>query len=368
MENMATAAAKWSLVCVVLAGCGAPTHRVAQQHAGQAIATSCPDQAVAIPVQRDEALQTLIHRLVSGQLGGGNFARDIREWKARVRSPRSDPDDQVLLQAALYAAHAPKMTERDYEHDVPDPKRAVALVQQQLGIADSRAVTALAPYLMADDRQLRQYVFETVLRGGTPVNEGDLAGPTDAALAAYVADQVEQCPWAAAQTLYWKAPSAAVLELGRRLLSSQPEKQKALRDAVTAVAAVTGEPGSLSGGPVVVTDGASPRDAAVFTRPRASTPGAADAAVERLEQLSRFDQWWVRLYVAEMMRRYDREPRLRDTGIVRRLRNDANPLVAKAADVPFHHGMTAQERAWWAPFKVKEESEMKYLWRPATGR
>jgi hypothetical protein len=75
----------------------------------------------------------------------------------------------------------------------------------------------------------------------------------------------------------------------------------------------------------------------------------------------------VRLYVAEMMRRYDRNPDLRDAKIVDRLRKDRNPVIARAAEVPFHHGMSAAERMRWWPFPVKEdESELKYLWRPNT--
>lgn len=60
---------------------------------------------------------------------------------------------------------------------------------------------------------------------------------------------------------------------------------------------------------------------------RHNLASAADAdalAIEQLGKLARFEQWWVRLYAAQMLARY---PQLRQDAIVERLTKDPDPLV-----------------------------------------
>ena len=52
-----------------------------------------------------------------------------------------------------------------------------------------------------------------------------------------------------------------------------------------------------------------------------------EAASAQLEMLSKFDEWWVRRYVVEML---VRQPLFRRDEIVQRLRNDPHPLVRAA--------------------------------------
>lgn len=60
-----------------------------------------------------------------------------------------------------------------------------------------------------------------------------------------------------------------------------------------------------------------------------SNPGDTDPlAVEQAEKLAQYDQWWIRLYVAEMLVKH---PSLRKPDIVTRLANDPNPMVAAVA-------------------------------------
>ncbi|MEX2171117.1 MAG: hypothetical protein WD851_17490 [Pirellulales bacterium] len=56
---------------------------------------------------------------------------------------------------------------------------------------------------------------------------------------------------------------------------------------------------------------------------------AVPAAKSQLINLADRDQWWARLYVAEIMRRH---PEFRHPPAAQRLSTDANPLVKKAAD------------------------------------
>jgi hypothetical protein len=55
---------------------------------------------------------------------------------------------------------------------------------------------------------------------------------------------------------------------------------------------------------------------------------ALPEAADELAKLAKHDEWWVRLYVAEMMRQH-RE--LRQTDVLQQLSEDINPLVSKTA-------------------------------------
>jgi len=55
---------------------------------------------------------------------------------------------------------------------------------------------------------------------------------------------------------------------------------------------------------------------------------AMPEAENELAKLSKYDEWWARLYVAEMMRQY---PVLRQPALMEQLRKDSHALVSKAA-------------------------------------
>jgi hypothetical protein len=74
------------------------------------------------------------------------------------------------------------------------------------------------------------------------------------------------------------------------------------------------------------------RDAIWKIHFRFSKPADIEAAKAELDKLSQVDQWWVKRYVLEIMRR---EKELRDEKVLERLRKDANPLVADVAKSPW---------------------------------
>lgn len=360
---MRTALATLIAVCLLLGGCATSPglgFDVAEANEPGAIAEG-PE-----PIVPDAELQSLIDQLVrSGSLDEMGYGRVITRLRANARPAggANDSEDHVIRQAALYAAHARRITQEEHINDVPDGRMAVIYVRKVLEIPESRIVSVLAPYLRSKDGRLQEFVCESVLEVGTTYNECDLSDPIVPGLAEFVSRDMDAPPLDAAQILYWRAPSAAVLEFVERSLQDQPAKRQEIRDAVAAVVRVTGEPESLAGGRIKVDDPLVP-GGILSIKPQDRSRKARAEAIESLRDLSHFDEWWVKLYVAEMVRRYYRKPDLRDAKIVERLRKDANPVVAKAADVPFHHG-TRAERLWWLPFPVKDDpSDLKYLWRP----
>lgn len=359
---MPTALATRFAICLLLGGCAAAPGRGLKLAAANERSAVAEQRNAVVP---DAELQTLIDRLVYSSPDDLKRSRLVARIRDIARSPgaRHGAEKHVIEQAALYAAHARRITDEEHINDVPDGRMAVHYVRRLMDVTEPRVAEALAPHLSSDDRRLREFIFESVLRGGTPTFEETLSNPISIGLAQVVSRDLQAPPWDAAQVLYWKAPSAAVMEFANRLPEAAPRKRQTIRDAVAAVVNATAQPESYAGGPVVAEDPKSPSDMVVFT-PRARDRESIRAAIDQLDRLSRFDEWWVKLYVAEMMRRYDRKPDLRDGDIVARLRKDKNPVIAKAADVPFHHGKTANERVWWWPFMLEDERGLKHLWRP----
>ena len=322
-------------------------------------------------ISPDDELQNLIHRLVHTPRYDANFYTVAGLIRAFARSGfgPGDRDRHIILQAALYGAHTPAPREQHFTDDIPNPKGVLFLIQDILPVPHARVAATLLPFLRTRDDRLRRFIFEVVIQGGTPYDEQDGSDPIVRVLLDSVGSQVEAPDWGVVQLLYWKAPSIAVVGLADRTAAVEPSGASNIRKSVGMVTAVTGQPAALAGGPVVIHDPASPgRGNKLVLTPRDRSRQAVAAAIECLDELSRFDEWWVKLYVAEMMRRYHRNPDLRDSAIVSRLRRDRNPIVRKAADVPFHHGKTRQERMWWWPFEVAEDDELKYLWRPRSLR
>ncbi len=63
-------------------------------------------------------------------------------------------------------------------------------------------------------------------------------------------------------------------------------------------------------------------------------------AMKSIDELSKNDMWWVRLYVAEMLWRHDS---LRTKEILNRLREDTDPYVKQAASREGAPGMTKEK-------------------------
>lgn len=84
--------------------------------------------------------------------------------------------------------------------------------------------------------------------------------------------------------------------------------------------------------------------AAWFLRRGQDPEGATAVALTQLDQMSRSEQWWIRAYAAEMLRRYEV---FRTEAIVTRLQGDNVPFVASLVDEPFYLGIGEQEFLRW---------------------
>jgi hypothetical protein len=278
-----------------------------------------------IPIEPDVRIQSLIDGIARASRRDLNYYEKVIALREAARARVGVPDGRrdVILQAAYYSAHGerpatPKPGQAEVDGEEFDAREALNQVTRELGIANSITIRTVLPYyLHGEDRRLREFIKGYVLRGESPTHELPENNELVFALSSYVGERKKDPPWGAVQLLYWKAPSAALMKMHGFYNTGDNEKHRALVWAEHRVRDVVW------------------KKATGFIK-----PGERDDAVAELSKLSQYDEWWVKLYVAEMLRRH---PFLRDPRILDRLRNDPNALVAKAADVPFHHGHPVEE-------------------------
>ena len=202
---------------------------------------------------------------------------------------------QLVRQLLYYSSRA---------HDTADAMAAGAILHK-LDIPDQAVTEALVPLLGTTDQDLGKSV-QNILGG----IEGRAAGrtPDFSAYREIIADAVRETngpPDALIRYMYESDPGAALLTLMRAYQLRQPATLKTLLWAEHVVSDVLWK--QRNG----------------FLNPDEIEPaGAAELA-----RLARHEAWWVRLYVAEIMRQH---PAFRQPALVERLKRDAHHLVREA--------------------------------------
>jgi hypothetical protein len=254
--------------------------------------TGNPSGAGGNRIIADAAVQDSLERLVESGPETIAFYEEVLKLKNHAR--RSGYE-HVVEQAALYCA----------ERNSP---KALRYVRWQLHREDRyRIVRYLLPYVESSDEQLRKFIEDHVL-GEVWSGAADSAmDPVVRAMVDYVTKQQDNPPWRVVQILYRRAPSAALSVIGASWSEGDGAEYRALLRSERVIAD------------------------AVWREAVLSDQEAPKTAVAELEKLSSDKRWWVRLYVAEILRRYDQFQR---DDIVARLRRDTNALVASAVDAP----------------------------------
>ncbi len=259
----------------------------------------------------DRDVQDRLERLVDAKPTELVFYEQVialREM-CRVRGPR-----HILEQAAWLSSRS-----SDW--------RAFQYATWQLPVGEEYFITkTLLPYLDSVDEALCRFVDRYIATQSSEAEKDRCDGKIEG-LIQFVCENRESLPQRAVQSLYWQAPSAAFLEIAAQILPGDLDTLAQLQSAQHVI------------------------DHAVWKRWRGLTREELQAALSELDKLSKFDEWWVKLYVAEMLRRHDV---FRRGDILQRLRKDLNPLVAKAVDVPMHMSTSDPPYDTW-----KKRSEIR---------
>jgi hypothetical protein len=241
-------------------------------------------------------------------------------------------DEQLVTQLAVYAVAVPRVEEQQI-------LEALHLLRV-LHIKPIVSIRVLAPYLGSDSKLLRGFVsdwFEHLAMHG--VNGTHLETPNFRDFRDYIVGLVlakEEVPAAFVEFFYTASPHQALTAFHRANRAPQVVAHlQAISEAFEArqrgEEATVRRPEPVDDPPKSILLAAHIIDNASWLKQNKfdeEFQAALPDAKERLAKLSARNEWWVRLYVAEIMRR---RHGLRIPEVLEKLRADHNALVSKAA-------------------------------------
>ncbi len=276
--------------------------------------------------QSEPAIQTWIGK-VSDALNQSDPKNNIVAQKVAANLNEAFADKhEIVKQVAIFAAGP----------DEQQPLTALAVLQL-LNLPPNIVIETLAPYLNADNIKLRSFVldwFQNHDNGGSdesplqPVNYADYADYVRKRL-----NRNEDIPNGFVEYLFERSPGRALLAFNRadrrgetvdRLQEMRRElEQRGNIGKLPQPKAGVGQSDIFLAEHMI-------SNAIWFKKHHFDHQfqDALPAAKQQLSKLSEQQQWWVRLYVAEIMRRY-RE--FRQTEVLEKLSHDSNAVVSKSA-------------------------------------
>ena len=340
--------------------------------AGWAHDVSAQSDVEKMVAESDPAIQAQIRTTAQAFLSDGNSESEIKtSWKgfqelATLKELATD-ETELIKQLGIYSVG---------EQSEKEPKVLEAVfVLQILSFKPSITIRTLAPYLGSDNPQLREFAeiwFQKHDNAGydsplLPVNYDDYSSYVSARLS-----RNEDVPAAFVEYIYAMSPERALLVFyrgnrARDMVPTLKAMSKNLQARRRKIGAVEIPPpqGNGSSGNLARLEAfgrklADAREKAGVPEqveiPQPPKPDreillaahtvedaiwlhknkfdeqfqqALPQAQQQLAKLAEHDQWWARLYVAEIMRRH-RE--LRHADVLDKLRHDYNELVSKAAN------------------------------------
>lgn len=265
---------------------GSLASRCATRVAGED--TIVPDPTVQAQIDRTVQAYLVSHSEVSAK-----YAHKALDEQLKLYALAKN--DTVLVRQLLYYAM----------HPLSDSGAImVSWVFAEAHISDREMLEAVLPYIETSDRILRRKVLDclNVVEGAPPLGHP----PNYETYYEYLRGRTNSPPLALIEYMYRKAPG------------------EALRTCETVFGDIREDRRNIVWAEHVVADVLWKQENGFLKRDEIT----ADA-VEQLDQLARCDHWWVRLYVAEILRS---QPEFRTGAGVARLAQDVHPSVRKTIE------------------------------------
>lgn len=271
--------------------------------AGDTFAVAHEEDVEKLIAESDPAIQEQFNRTHSAffeRPGAGNCGAYSELQALRDRAQKKD---EIVKQLAIFVVTT---TSEEDVHVI-----AAFGILQALDLPAGIPIRVLAPYLDAENKKLRDLArmwFHYHDSNSRTHGQPPLGSVNYYDYMMYVRSQTfnyEEIPDGFVEYIYEQQPDRALL------VFYYGTKQ-------------VGRPREILWGEHVVSNALWLKDNDFDERFQQALPEAA----KELAKLSKYDEWWARLYVAEIMRRY---PALRQPAIVQQLAADSNALVSKAA-------------------------------------
>ena len=257
------------------------------------LAAADPAPNKQVEFEPDTEIQELIRQFRS--LHGGKD--DVEEFYKNLKTlkKKGGKSHNILIPNLLYYMSRAR--------DMRDWMVVVGLIHQ-MGISDQQMVLGLLPYVSDKDELFRKET-EKSIRDLEP-GFRELTGFKHISFRSY-ANQKQLPPLNTVEYLYRKRPGAAVLTMAQAYYTRlETPKRRPIEWADYSVRHV-----------LKLKD---------FNR-RDLEPAALREAVKALEELSKNEDWWVRLYVAEILSQH---PEFQTKEMLDRLKADKDELVRNA--------------------------------------
>lgn len=237
------------------------------------------------PIQPDPTVQAQLRMAVDAVTD-----LDICRETVKLRALATKDERQFVQQLIYFASVGQDVKER----------MAIYLATDVLELSQMTVIDAVVPYIETKHESLNQVVQKVLKR----IENTNGRKPDFSYYREYIALRKSKPPEQLVAHMYMTAPDSALLTM-LGIYVDRPEQQK-----------------PILWGEHVVNDVLWKQQYG-FLRPDEIEAPAA----EHLDKLSRHDEWWVRLYVAEIL---SSEAEFRTPEMVKRLKEDSHPLVRKA--------------------------------------
>ncbi len=251
-------------------------------------------QQDAITIMPNDKMQALIDNIVSPtdqdkKMFSENGKKFLESKLAELKKMVSGDYEILIPQLLYYSAHA-----KDMKHAM-----AAGFIIEQLGISKRSIALSLIPYLDAKDAVLQKEMYNWL--GGVDFDETTKTS-NFSLYETIIREKKQAPPRGLIQYMYQRSPKKAL-----QALTNIYTKESQVKESVIKANAIVEED--------------------INKRYYGHLEDRYKVNVEAkkaLDDLSKNNQWWVRLYATEII---GREPALRSPEILDRLKKDANPLV-----------------------------------------
>lgn len=270
-----------------------------------------------VPFEPQPEVQEAIATFANTRQSDEAYYRSVLALR-ELATPRRFGRDTVLEQTILFAA---KQKVRLPPNDLLSNLRRWVFRQD----SDESIKTAMLRHFESTDPDIRRVVRNFVLRSTSTHRSDDPLDPLNQHLVMLISKDKADPDWELVHMFYERAPETAVDQLFRSTREGEvPPTETESRQMSWALHVIADTNWKLEH--------------------RFDEPQDIRSALAELDRLSRSDKWYVRMYVAEMLRRHET---YREKPLLERLRADPNEHIAKRVDLPYYQGMPPEEFEAW---------------------
>ncbi|RLC40329.1 MAG: hypothetical protein DRH49_07285 [Candidatus Coatesbacteria bacterium] len=259
-----------------------------------------------VTIEPNKKIQSIIIDMVSPtkedkEKFAGRGEEFFKAKLAELRELGGKDYEKLIPQLVYYSVYGKELLKGRVEK--PDVVEAMfaGVIIEQLKISKEQIVNAILPFLRTKDEHLRKEMYNWL--GGYDYNETTRSRDYSY-YQSLIQAKKDNPPQGLIQYMYWRSPQTALITLMNIYLQSEEEKE---------IITICKD---------IIEEDIKNR----YYGPMEEKANISPEAISSLNELSRYKQWWIHLYVAEIIKQH---PEFNNPEIIERLKQDKHPLVQK---------------------------------------